>query len=63
MYYDKYFEEYPDKVTIEKDLKDYLAWCKDHNIWKPEARTLKDINEDNISHVRYHAKLFRGEHP
>lgn len=62
--YDRYFGE---KVNdfgkiLEKDFKDYLRWCKD-NREKPEVTKIEKITEDNISHVRYHAKLFRGENP
>jgi hypothetical protein len=61
MWIDKYFKELPDQETVEKDLKDYLAYCRKTG-QEPEARNLSEVNDDNVSCIRWTVKKYvRGE--
>jgi len=54
--FDEYHETHFDEDEIEAHLKKYLLWCKENN-QTPEVTKLEEVDENNISHVVYHADL------
>ena len=54
--YDDYHETWYTREEVETLYDKYLQWCSENN-HEPEVDDIEYIDENNISHVAYHANL------
>ena len=58
--YDDYYETNRGKEEVQSLYADYLIWCIE-NKQEPEVESMEFVNEENIGHIAYHAKIQRNK--
>lgn len=54
--YDDYHETNYTNTEVAELFEKYLLWCEQNN-QTPEVTELEHVDESNIGHVAYHAKM------